>query len=497
MTPQLYSARWKNVKENAPDPDEIAHLARQIALSFMDSCLYRDRYEHACIDLLCEMATTFDPDSGLNAGASSALFDIVVEGLCDEFEDMQVEIYDRVMCQIVDYCRKIARGGDLDRKLSGFGFISHESLLGRAAGLRKNFPIREEIEKPEKIIFLSRITFGADIAITSVLMQRFAEAFPEAELVLLGSVKLNGIFGGLKNLRIRELHYPRRGDLIQRFSSWFSALAAIEEEAAGVAGGRFLVIDPDSRLSQLGILPVADAGRYFFFNSRYNGNSSQRLSMSELANEWANRILPESGFCNPGVWIDQASKTGAKGLLDRLRQSAGHVVVVNLGVGGNSRKRLDDDFERKLIVSLLSEKGTAVILDCGAEAEEKKRAQALLDALDKLGFATVQAADLSAPASLATPGVVSIVCGIGEIAAVISGSDEFIGYDSACQHIAAAAGIPSCTVFAGSNNPRFVRRWHARGKSVSRIIHVDNLSRDKMFDNADIIGRINDARDRG
>lgn len=495
MTPQVYSARWNNLKKAGPDPDAIEHLARQIALSFMDSCLYCDRYEHSCIELLCEMATSFDADSDLNAKASSALFDIVVEGLCDEFEDMQTEIYDRVMCQIISFCRKIPPGQELDKKLSGFGFISSESLLGRAAGMRKNFSTRETISKPEKIIFLSRITFGADIAITSVLMQRLAEVFPEAELVLLGGAKLKGIFGGFKNLKIRELHYPRRGNLIQRFSAWFSTLSAIEEETAGIAGGRVLVIDPDSRLSQLGILPVTEAESYFFFNSRYNGGSASRLSMSELANEWANRILPEFGFCNPGVWIDEASKTAARGMLTCLRKSAGHIVTVNLGVGGNRRKRIDDDFEIKLLVALLSGQGTSVILDCGAEDEEKKRARRLLEAVNQQGFKTVQT-ELSAPASFSAPGVVSIVCGIGEIAAVISESDEFIGYDSACQHIASAAGIPSCTIFAGSNNPRFVRRWQAKGKSVSRIIHVDNLSRDRMFDNADIIGRINDARNR-
>ncbi|MEW6076593.1 MAG: glycosyltransferase family 9 protein [Thermodesulfobacteriota bacterium] len=460
----------------------------------MDACLYRDRYEQSCIDLLCEMATAFDPGSGLNARATSALFDIVVEGLCDEFEDMQTEIYDRVMCQIVSFCRKTARGKKLDETLDGFGLTSLESLLGRAAGLRKSFPLKEEIAEPEKIMFLSRVTFGADIAITSVLMQRFAQLFPGAELVLLGSAKLNGIFGGLKNLRIRELSYPRRGGLIQRFSAWFSALAAVEEETGGL-GGRFLVIDPDSRLSQLGILPVADAGNYFFFNSRHNGNSTHRQSMSELANEWANRVLPESGFCHPGVWIDGPSTTAAGDMLGRLRRTAGHIVTVNLGVGGNSRKRLDDDFEFDLLASLLSEKGTAVILDCGAEAEEKERAGRLLTALGEKGFPTAHA-DMSRPADLTEPGIVSIVCGIGEIAALISGSDEFIGYDSACQHIAAAAGIPSCTVFAGSNNPRFVRRWQARGKAVSRVIHVDNLSRDRMFDNADIIARIHDARNR-
>jgi hypothetical protein len=317
MNPRSYTARWHQIKEKAPDADAIEHLSRQVALAFMDSCLYCDRYEHSCIDLLCEMATAFDPDSGLNARATSALFDIVVEGLCDEFEDMQTEIYDRVMCQIVSFCRKTAQGGALDEKLSGFGLISPESLLGRVSGLRKYFPLKEEIAAPEKMIFLSRVTFGADIAITGVLMQRFAQVFPEAELVLLGGAKLKGIFGGLKNLRIRELSYPRRGDLIQRFSSWFSALEAVEAETGGL-GGRFLVIDPDSRLSQLGILPVADAGNYFFFNSRANGNSTHRQSMSELANEWANRILPESGFCQPGVWVDEPSKAAAGDMLGRL-----------------------------------------------------------------------------------------------------------------------------------------------------------------------------------
>ncbi len=495
MIPQLYSAKWENLKKGEPDPEAIGHLARQIALSFMDACLYCDRYEHTCIQLLCEMATAFEADSGLNAKASSALFNIVVEGLCDEFEDMQVEIYDRVMCQIISFCRNIPQGQDLDKTLSRFGFGSSESLIGRAAGMRKHFFIQEDIEKPGKIIFLSRVTFGADIAVTSVLIQRFADAFPGAELVLLGNGKLNGLFGGHEKLRIRELHYPRRGDLLARFSAWFSTLEAIREETAEI-GHRFLVIDPDSRLSQLGILPVTDTGRYFFFNSRFNGSSPYRLSMSELANEWANRILPESGFYHPGAWIDDTSKETAGSLIKALRRFSERIVTVNLGVGGNSRKRLDDDFELRLLASLLSEENTSVVLDCGADDEEKKRAEKLLAALGEQGVATAEADLSGSPVTLSGPGIISILSSIGEIAAVISASDEFIGYDSACQHIAAAAGIPSCTVFAGSNNPRFVRRWHARGQAVSRIIHVDNLSRDKIFDNADIIARINAARER-
>lgn len=493
MNPQVYAARWQKLKEGPPDPAAVEHLSRQIALSFMDACLYCDRYESACIDLLCRMATAHEADGGLTAGASSALFNIVVEGLCDEFEDMQTEIYDRVMCQIISFCRHVPQGRELDRRLSEFGFISDASLLGRATGLRRHFLPREEIPAPARILFLSRVTFGADIAITSVLMQRFADAFPGAEPVLIGGAKLQGIFGGFPNLRIRELQYPRRGDLIQRFSSWFSTLEAIEAESAEV-DGRFLVVDPDSRLTQLGILPVAEAGRYLFFNSRFNGNSFDRPSMSASANAWANRMLPDSAFCQPGIWIDRASQEAAGMMLSRLRQSADRLITVNLGVGGNRRKRLDDDFEFRLLASLLSEKKTSVILDCGAEAEEKERADNLLAALKDQGFDTARATDVKEPPPLAGPGLVSIVSSIGEVAALIAGSDEFIGYDSACQHIAAAAGVPSCTVFAGSNNPRFVRRWQAQGKSVGKIVHVDNLSSDRLFDNADIIARISDAR---
>lgn len=491
MNPESYLNRWRELKTDAADPAAVEHLARQVALSFMDSCLYSNRYEPAYIDLLCEMATAFD-DSALNAGVTAVLFGIVVEGLCDEFEEMQVDLYDRVMCRIITFCRQLPQGRELDRKLAAFGCTTQESLLGRAAALRKSPLIKDTLTPPETIVFLSRITIGADVAVTSVLIRRFATVFPHAELVVLGSPKLQGLFGRGERLRIHELHYPRHGRLLERFSTWFSVLETIETEAAA-AGGRLLVVDPDSRLSQLGILPVVESGKYLFFNSRNSTASGDRLSLSELANEWANRVLPEAGFCNPALWLDDVARSAAEELLTSLRRFSQRLVAVNLGVGGNPRKRLDDDFEEKLLHALLTESGTTVILDCGAGAEEEQRAQRLLEALRRQGIAVDQT-DLHGAVALDAPGLVSVTCGMGEIAAIIAGCDEFIGYDSACQHLAAAAGVPSCTVFAGSNNPRFVRRWHAKGEARSEIIHVDTLSRQRMFDNDDIIKRIHYAR---
>ncbi|HRR06920.1 MAG TPA: glycosyltransferase family 9 protein, partial [Victivallales bacterium] len=87
----------------------------------------------------------------------------------------------------------------------------------------------------------------------------------------------------------------------------------------------------------------------------------------------------------------------------------------------------------------------------------------------------------------------SISANIGEAAAMIAASDLYIGYDSACQHIAAALEIKTITIFAGTNNTRFVRRWRAFGKNKSYLIHVDTLTKSVHLDENDIIERILDC----
>jgi ADP-heptose:LPS heptosyltransferase len=83
---------------------------------------------------------------------------------------------------------------------------------------------------------------------------------------------------------------------------------------------------------------------------------------------------------------------------------------------------------------------------------------------------------------------------VGEIAALIARSDEFIGYDSACQHIGAALGVRTYTVFAGTSNARFIRRWHASGPNTSEILYVDTLSREHRIDVQELLERLQDLR---
>ncbi len=494
MNPEAYRERWESLRRGGADVEAVGHLARQVALSFMDRSLFNDVYESDCIDILCDMAVSPVP-AGAAKAASEALFGIVVEGLCDDFEDPQTGTYNRVMSQVVGMCRRLPAGREMDSRLSGFGLTSDGDVLRRIEALRGAGPEAWEGAPPDKIVLLSRMTIGADVAVTSVLIQRLGAAFHGAEMVLVGGANLPSIFSGRPRLRFREIEYARRGGLLERFGTWHRLLDILAEEAASSAG-RLMVVDPDSRLSQLGVLPVAEPACYRFFNSRTDAPGVSRMAMSELANAWADRVAGPGAHVHPAVWLPAETALRGAALAGALRgQGARRLAAVNLGVGGNPRKRLSDGFEIGLLSHLLKDPGTVVVLDMGAGQEELERSERLLTALGAAGVRTARCRFGGEPPRMqGGGGVLAVECGIGEIAAVISRCDEFIGYDSACQHIAAALGVPAYIVFAGSNNPRFVRRWRACGPGRVEVIHVDTLSRSTMFDDEDIIARVASAR---
>lgn len=52
----------------------------------------------------------------------------------------------------------------------------------------------------------------------------------------------------------------------------------------------------------------------------------------------------------------------------------------------------------------------------------------------------------------------------------------------------------TCTVFAGSNNVRCIRRWRACGPNVSEIVLVDTLSKERLIDTEEVVTRVLDFR---
>ena len=199
-----------------------------------------------------------------------------------------------------------------------------------------------------------------------------------------------------------------------------------------------LVMDPDSRLSQLGLLPLAEVERTLFFESRGVGGPEDSLvslagsfvgdALGVSARPWIQPPSPE--------WVPTAD------------------VAVSFGVGENPAKRVSDSFEFDLVQGLL-DRGLRVLLDSGAPGSaEAERARGL---------------------EARCRGALFVWSGsFAPFAAAIGRSRLYVGYDSAGQHVAAACGVARITVFNGFAGERFVARWRPEGAGFSRSTRYSN-----------------------
>lgn len=489
MSASFYQDRWRQVRDTG-DEVQLRQLSQEIALAFLDRYFFNDTFETEYIQLLCEIATSAGDEAMARVGAA-ALFGIVVESLCDDFEELQTKAYNRLMSQILTYCRQQPGGDALNASMTQFGLITYDDLYRRAERLRKSSCNYRDLPSPSKILLLSRVTLGADVAITSVLVQRFARLFPDAEIVILGSAKVHRLFSGNPRVRLREVNYLHRGGLMERLQSWFQVLQDVDAESRETRQGTMLLVDPDSRLSQLGVLPLIDDRHYLFFNSRGSLAYDPKMSVSEMANYWFNQVTGTKDFCYPAIWLDEGIRDAALKYRESLLQAGcRRIVSMNLGVGGNSRKRIDGLFEQEAIMELLREPGTVLLLDRGFGDEELARTGVLLDTVRRGGYPVFDVSFSRLGAARTGAGLVGIQADIAEAAALIAVSHEYIGYDSACQHLAAAMEVATYTIFAGSNNTRFVRRWRPFGLGKTELIHVDTLTHPPSFDGHTVLMRL-------
>lgn len=335
------------------------------------------------------------------------LFGILAEGLADRFEPRLCDDYARLFSQAIAYARE--------------GYPP-ALLVGRYERVRK---LRAAVGKPHRIFVLSRVTLGADVAVTSVVLAAAKRRFPHADVVLAGPKKNFELFAADPRIHHVSVEY-RRGGLRERLAVWDELLDVLSDPFA-------LVLDPDSRLTQLGLLPVTSWERYHLFESRGYGGDSAR-SLPDLAAEWSEKTLGVPG-AKPYVALGPARARGAH-------------IAVSLGVGENPSKRLPDPFEEKLL-RLLTSTGRPICIDRGAGGEEAERVER---AIERAG------ADAT--------------CWQGSFAgfaSIVSTAALYVGYDSAGQHVASACGVPLISIFAGFPVPRMFDRWRPSG----HVIRVD------------------------
>ncbi len=320
-----------------------------------------------------------------------------------------------------------------------FSEIAATELSADAASLYERYLRVREVRPwsapdPAAVYVLSRVTLGADIAVTSVFLEAAKQRFPSAAVYFAGSAKSAELFACDARIKHIAVEYPRGGTLQDRFDCAARLRASIEPGA--------LVLDPDSRLTQLGIIPIAPESNYRFFESRsYGGDGNEPLGT--LARRWCEETL--------GVRVATASPHPARVRLD-ARQPC---VAVSLGVGGNNAKRLDAAFEAQ-ILALLAGHFATILIDRGAGGEEAQRVNEAVIA-SGVPRERFQFWDGS----------------FAGFTSLLSQCQFYVGYDSAGQHAAVACGVRTVTIFAGHVSPRMLARWTPSGSATATVIRVE------------------------
>lgn len=355
-------------------------------------------------------------DSLLTPECSDALFRVVVERLADLFEPRLCDVYAELFSEIIEHVSPDIKAAD---------------LVARYRRIRRPRIFSGEVRT---VFVLSRVTLGADVAITSVLLDAAKRRFPDARIILVGTRKSWDMFAGDPRIEHLPASHVRSGSVSDRLAPWAGLKRALSEPDS-------IVIDPDSRLTQLGLLPVCPEENYFFFESRgYGGEGDDALPV--LAARWAREtfgIDRARRFVAPAHSIDIPGRP---------------FVTMSFGVGENPAKRVGETFEAQLVAHV-SRAGMHVLIDQGAGGEEAERVSRAI-------------ANSKVPADR-----VRIFSGpFGQFAAAIAKSDLYIGYDSAGQHVAAACAVPLLSIFAGYPSERFFSRWRPLSGSTAEVIKV-------------------------
>ena len=330
-------------------------------------------------------------------------FRVIVESLADSFDPAQAAAYDELM----------------------------RAWIPSGPQVEPDIP-----DRVETVYVLSRVTLGADIKITSTILDALKKRFPDARIVLVANRKSRELFAADERISHLEAVYPRSGPVSRRVEFAHRLRGQIE-------GGNRIVVDPDSRMTQLGVIPVCKPDRYFHFPSR-TANSAGNLT--ELTQGWLKEVFGE-----PGQAYIAPDPVHIEGDAPRA--------AISFGVGENDSKRVGGDFETQ-VIRILGEKFRTIWIDRGVGGEEAGQVTAAAEAsglAERIRFWEGSFAGF---------------------ASVIAQCDFYTGYDSAGQHAAAAAGVPLISVFAGAPSQRFRQRWSRAGPGRIHVIDADSLTPD-------------------
>ena len=400
----------------------MTHLPSELASQILSACQRRQPVPDEALHQLLALAAT-------STDASTILFRDLVEPLSDSFEPDFCLAYAAIFASAIEFVMPT---------------FSAAQLLERYKLVRAPRSCRDS--QVSDVIVLSRVTLGADVAVTSLMLDAAKKRFPAARIHFAGSGKAYELFNADPRIRHLSVPYARGGTLTQRLQAGME-LAGLLRATGGI------VIDPDSRLTQLGLLPVCDPDRYYFFESRSAGADGPD-AIGKLAQDWIRETFS----------VDDATDFLAPAA--QPLASGRNLVTMSFGVGDNPAKRIPDPFELDLLRHLTS-LGLNIFIDQGAGGEESSRVRRAMES------------------SGADPGQIQTWLGaFAPFAATIAASRLYIGYDSSGQHVAATCGTPLVTIFAGYPSLRMFQRWSPRGAGPIEVVRVENRDPAQVLEQA-------------
>src|SRR5205085_9109552 len=135
------------------------------------------------------------------------------------------------------------------------------------------------------------------------------------------------LFGGDRRITFKEIAYRRGGMTIERLLSWLDVIEVTRELTAGLSPDEWLVIDPDSRLTQLGLLPVTKAeANYLFFPSREYGAATAQ-PLGQLTAAWLDEVFAAPQPALPSLSLRRADLDAASALVTQLRQASKRPII--------------------------------------------------------------------------------------------------------------------------------------------------------------------------
>ncbi len=211
-------------------------MPRDCAQNFMSAFYAGQQPDLTCIDQLCGLALS--PDDLVAKHAVCVLYGSIVEGLCDDFSGRGVAVCNRVLLRIVSFLHGAGKPNRAPvlwasarrvGRRSCFGVMMRWSDRGRMA-LRR---------PPARIIVLSRVSIGADVMITSIVIQRLRTCISRRRKSFWSGLPIMGALLQFdQNVQSRLFPYERNCSLLERFEATCRLAQLVREECRGWSRAR-------------------------------------------------------------------------------------------------------------------------------------------------------------------------------------------------------------------------------------------------------------------